>query len=146
MDIEKKAEEYAKKVYPLTPKDSKETIAWVKNQRLLLETGYIAGATDLEEENKRLRDWKESAMEHTPDYHKISKLLNLPLGKSTPDGIVPGIEKLQEKNKRVRDALGSIISQNAGFAEYYMQHNYRAMYELWKDIVTPIAQEALSDK
>ncbi len=53
----------------------------------------------LQEENKALKAWKESAISVMPDYQEIGKLLNVPLGQSVHDKIIPAIKKLQQENE-----------------------------------------------
>ncbi len=56
----------------------------------------------LQEENKELRAWKESAISVMPDYQEIGKLLNVPLGQSVHDKIIPAIKGLQQENKELK--------------------------------------------
>lgn len=63
----------------------------------------------IKEENKRLqsevnelRAWKESAMSVTPDMQKIGRLLNVRLGDSIHDKIIPGIQQLQSEIERLK--------------------------------------------
>jgi hypothetical protein len=48
----------------------------------------------IEEELAALREWKREAIAVMPDMQKIGKLLNVPLGQSVHDKIIPGIESL----------------------------------------------------
>lgn len=50
-----------------------------------------------DEEIARLKDWKESAIAVMPDYQAIGKLLNLTLGSSVHDKIIPAILDYQSK-------------------------------------------------
>lgn len=53
--------------------------------------------TLLKEENQRLRAWKESAMSVTPPLQEIAKELDVKLGESIHDKILPGIMKLKQQ-------------------------------------------------
>jgi hypothetical protein len=55
-----------------------------------------------EKEIEALKDWKESQIATTPDYHKIGQLLGLKLGTSVSEQIIPGIEKLLAEIERLK--------------------------------------------
>ena len=46
------------------------------------------------DELSELREWKRQAIEVMPDFQEIGKLLNIPLGKSVSDNIIPKIKEL----------------------------------------------------
>jgi hypothetical protein len=50
----------------------------------------------------QLEAWKQSQISVTPDYQKIGKLLDVGLGQSVHDKIIPGILALQEALKNAR--------------------------------------------
>lgn len=49
----------------------------------------------LKKEIEELKSWKQSAISVMPDMQAIGKALNVPLGQSVHDKILPGIEKLK---------------------------------------------------
>lgn len=53
----------------------------------------------LKEENERLKEWKESALKVMPDFQEIGKLLNIPLGTSVSEQIIPAIKKLLQNTQ-----------------------------------------------
>jgi Lar family restriction alleviation protein len=77
--------------------------------------------------------WKESMLAVTPDMQKIGKLLNVKLGESVHDKIIPGIEKLQQE---VAEAQGNYekVWDAAIKRDYY--EKYSAM-ELWQHLEIP---------
>jgi hypothetical protein len=52
------------------------------------------------QELEELRAWKESAMKVMPDFQEIGKLLNIPLGTSVSEQIIPKIKELKEAKQR----------------------------------------------
>jgi hypothetical protein len=56
-----------------------------------------AELTALRSQLSEAQAWKESMLAVTPDMQKIGKLLNVKLGESVHDKIIPGIEKLQQE-------------------------------------------------
>lgn len=65
----------------------------------------------LKEENERLKDWKESAMNVMPDFQEIAKLLNVPLGESVHDKIIPGIKKQQSRIKELERPTSDAVEE-----------------------------------
>jgi hypothetical protein len=64
-------------------------------------------------ELERLKDWKESAISVMPDLQAIGKALNVPLGQSIHDKILPGIEALKRRVNDIESALGQLVHLKA---------------------------------
>ena len=64
-----------------------------------LVTGLMQRSVIQNEEIKSLRAWKESALATAIDYQVIAKVLNIPLGESVHDKILPAIERLIKNTK-----------------------------------------------
>jgi hypothetical protein len=54
---------------------------------------------------KELEQWKREAISVTPDMQAIGKALNIPLGQSVHDKILPGIERMKERIEELEQAL-----------------------------------------
>jgi hypothetical protein len=52
------------------------------------------------QELEELRAWKESAMKVMPDFQEIGKLLDIPLGTSVSEQIIPKIKELKEAEQK----------------------------------------------
>lgn len=57
----------------------------------------------LEKKVSELQKWKESQIAVTPDMQEIAKLLDVPLGKSVHDRIIPGIQGLREALRQIAE-------------------------------------------
>lgn len=54
--------------------------------------------------NEQLKQWKESAMSVWPDMQEIGKLLNVPIGQSVHDKIIPAIKELQKQTLKAHQS------------------------------------------
>lgn len=52
---------------------------------------------NLKKQIEELEGWKKSALAIIPDLQEIGKLLNLPLGESVHDKIIPAIKSMQQR-------------------------------------------------
>ena len=105
----REAEVEAVKRYPKRYKNNafrrtafKEGVEWAKKECFVIEkTSYDEwldqddDPTILLNELQQLRDWKESAISVMPDYQALGKEMNVPLGESVHDKILPYIRKLK---------------------------------------------------
>jgi hypothetical protein len=78
------------------------TTLWMNAEKKLRESleresTLTAELTALRSQLSEAQAWKESMLAVTPDMQKIGKLLNVKLGESVHDKIIPGIEKLQQE-------------------------------------------------
>ena len=78
----------------------------------LQRTAYQSGAKrealrslSIEAERDELKAWKESAISVTPDMQAIGKALNVKLGESIHDKILPGINNLLKERDRYKEVL-----------------------------------------
>lgn len=55
----------------------------------------------LRDECARLREWKESAMKAMPDYQELGQLLEMPLGASVNEKLIPAIKLLKADKERL---------------------------------------------
>jgi hypothetical protein len=95
--------------------------------RLLVELRKVQSAEDvLRAQIKELEAWKESAIAHMPDFQEIGKLLNIPLGESVHDKIIPGIKKIQELQKEV-DA--QVMLTPFGWWDTFNEYLYRTEHD-----------------
>ena len=69
------------------------------------ERYWLDAIAELEEEIERLKEWKESALKVMPPMQKIAKTLDLPLGESIHDKILPEIERLKAKVERLENLI-----------------------------------------
>lgn len=61
-------------------------------------------------EIKALKEWKESAMNVMPDYQAIGKALNVPLGQSVHDKILPELSAKDKRIKELEEALRGLLA------------------------------------
>lgn len=70
----------------------------VQEKETAILEGYIQDKDNIigerNKEIERLKAWKQSAISVMPDMQAIGKALNIPLGQSVHDKILPGIERL----------------------------------------------------
>jgi hypothetical protein len=62
-------------------------------------TPDLSNLKEAGQELEELRAWKESAMKVMPDFQEIGKLLNIPLGTSVSEQIIPKIKELKEAHE-----------------------------------------------
>jgi hypothetical protein len=78
------------------------------DQEQIAATKYAKRIFDLEQETARLAGelaaWKREAISVMPDYQKLGKLLNMPLGSSVSAQLVPAVEKLLRERDEAREA------------------------------------------
>jgi hypothetical protein len=79
------------------------------------EIAFLSGTVErLKDENEKLKDWKESALNVMPNFQEMAKLLNIPLGASVSGQIIPGIKALQSRVKELESVLGKVESLQDG--------------------------------
>lgn len=83
---------------------------------------YSSFARELEAENEELREWKKSAISVMPPIQEIGKELNVRLGHSVHDKILPGIQALKAENKRYQRAGTVAIKDNMVLRKNEMCH------------------------
>lgn len=67
--------------------------------------------------NEDLQEWKESAMSIMPDLQAIGKLLNIPVGESIHDKIIPGIARL-------KNIIEKIYKSNSPYTGGHLERNW----------------------
>jgi hypothetical protein len=75
-------------------------------ERRAFQKGAEWAASQSESELIRLKEWKESAKKVLPDFQELGKLLNVPLGASVTEQIIPGIKALQSRIKELEQQSG----------------------------------------
>jgi hypothetical protein len=84
------------------------SVLWIPSQiigervkRMLYKVRHpdLSHLKEAGKELEELRAWKESAMKVMPDFQEIGKLLNIPLGTSVSEQIIPKIKELKEAHE-----------------------------------------------
>jgi len=83
---------------------------------------------------KELQKWKESALSVTPPMQKIAKALDIPLGASIHDKILPAINLIKAEKKMLRDYIRKARDHQTPMGSSFTQ---------WHKEIVAILQEAL---
>jgi hypothetical protein len=141
-DIEKwitaEAEKYAEKTAFRVPYDGTDNFydeQVYQSSRAHFKKGATSMHTRLqtaEDRIKELEQWKREAISVMPDYQAIGKALNIPLGQSVHDKILPGIERMKERTTGLerlirqmflRNCKGSDVIFNSEWPHFCQLHN-----------------------
>jgi hypothetical protein len=96
----KGAEEVLAKEWDCEIRDLQTDIILNPDSRKILKAMHVFASQQCAEKDKEiaeLKAWKESMISVTPDMQAIGRALNVPLGHSIHDKILPGIEALRDE-------------------------------------------------